>query len=249
MTGNFGNYRQDLSVLESPGGGGNPPSSTSRVPQITSTPNPQIAPWLNNSDVIPASAFPGSFFDDSTENLPLSSSCRPGTGRTGTSDSPEVTYDGDERRPSVTSATTISSQGSRSSASRAAFHKKLTGFFGDEFPGHDGPPQGSQTSLSTTNGRDSAHSQRDRNNSVHTNNTDGLAVSPSISRPRTPLPSSDVVPWVFQDPQVSTCVYVCSKATRFAFLPRVRVLMCFEIQLCRLNLAVVVHVLLVIVVL
>ena len=189
-------------MLESPGGGNVP--SISRVSPTAGTPLAQVAPWANNSTVVPSSAFPGSFLDDSSENLQLSPSFRPDSGRTGTSDSPDVAYDGDERRPSVTSATTVSSQGSRSSISRAGFHKRLTGFFGEDFTGHDAPPHGSQTSLTTNNGRElSTHSQRDRNNSVQTNNTEGRTASPTSSRPRTPLPSSDVVPWVFQDPQVS----------------------------------------------
>ena len=215
MTGKFGNYRRDLSVLEAPGGGNVP--STSRLPTTAGTPNAQIAPWVNSSAVVPTSAFPGSFLDDSTENLQLSPSFRPGTGRTGITDSPDAAYYGDERRPSVASATTVSSQGSRSSTSRAGFHKKLTGFFGEDFPGHDAPSHGSQTSLVTNGGREvPAPSQRDRNNSVHTNNTDGRPASPASSRPRTPLPSSDVVPWVFQDPQVSTLMRVCSAAIKFA---------------------------------
>lgn len=210
MTGKFGNYRRDLSVLETAGGGNVP--SISRLPPTAGTPNAQIAPWAINSPVVPSSAFPGSFFDDSTENIQLSPSFRPGTGQTGYSESPDVVYYGDERRPSVASATTVSSQGSRSSTSRGGFHKKLTGFFGEDHPGHDAPSHGSQTSLVTNGGREiAAQSHRDRNNSVQTNNTDGRPASPSMSRPRTPLPSSDVVPWVFQDPQVSSRVRVCSE--------------------------------------
>lgn len=202
-------------MLETPGGSNVP--SISRHPPTAGTSNAYIAPWVNSSAVVPTSAFPGSFFDDSTENLQLSPSFRPGTGRTGITDSPDVAYYGDERRPSVTSATTVSSQGSRSSISRGGFHKKLTGFFGEDFPGHDTPSHGSQTSLVTNGGREVATpSQRDRNNSVYTNNTDGRPVSPTTSRPRTPLPSSDVVPWVFQDPQVSSRVRVCSEAIKFA---------------------------------
>lgn len=202
-------------MLETPGSGNVP--SISRHPPTAITPNTYIAPWANNSATVPNSAFPGSFLDDSTENLQLSPSFRPGTGRTGISDSPDVAYYEDERRPSVTSATTISSQGSRSSISRGGFHKKLTGFFGEDLPGPDAPLHGSQTSLVTNGGRECAtQPQRDRNNSVHTNNTDGRPASPGISRPRTPLPSSDVVPWVFQDPQVSSRVRVCSEAIRFA---------------------------------
>ncbi len=218
MTGTFGNYRRDLSALET-SGGNIPPIS--RIPPTAATSITQIAPWASDSTVMPSSAFPGSFFDDSTENLQLSPFFRPGTGRTGTSDSPDVAYYGDERRPSVTSATTVSSQGSRSSTSRGGFHKKLPGFFGEDFPGYEGHSQGSQTSLTANGGRElSAHSQRDRNNSVYTNNTDGRPGSPATSRPRTPLPSSDVIPWVFQDPQVSSRVRVCCESNQVCLMAR-----------------------------
>jgi len=202
-------------VLETPGGGNVP--SIARHPPTAGVPNVYIAPWASSSTAVPTGAFPGTFFDDSTENLQLSPSFRPGTGRAGISDSPDVAYYGDERRPSVTSATTVSSQGSRSSTSRGGLHKKLTGFFGEDFPGHDTPSRGSQTSLVINGGREvPVQPQRDRNNSVHTNNTDGRPASPVISRPRTPLPSSDVVPWVFQDPQVSSRLCVCFEAIKFA---------------------------------
>jgi adenylate cyclase len=101
----------------------------------------------------------------------------------------------DDRRPSVASATTVSSSGSKSSIGRG-FHKQLRGFFGDEFPGDS--RQGSDTSLTTsTQFRDdtqSSRSIRNRNNSVNSRPT-----SPTSSRPRTPLPSSEVTPWDFQD--------------------------------------------------
>ena len=57
---------------------------------------------------------------------------RPDTARTNTSDSPD--FEADVRRPSIASATTVSSTGSKSSAANAngRFHKSLKGFFGED---------------------------------------------------------------------------------------------------------------------
>ncbi len=68
---------------------------------------------------------------------------RPSTSRT-TTDSPD--YDGD-RRPSVVSATSISSSNSKASGARGGFHKSLKGFFGDE-------PQNDSRKGSQVNGGD-----------------------------------------------------------------------------------------------
>ena len=147
----LGNYRRELAVLETSG---------VRVPQIqhnpptAASPNP-IAPWMlsnGSSPVVPSSAFPTSFYDDSSDNLSqgsqLSPGFRPGTGRTGntSADSPDHGYfhDTDERRPSIASVTTASSSGSKSSVVRPNVHKSLKSFFGDDFIGKDA----SDTSLS-----------------------------------------------------------------------------------------------------
>lgn len=201
----FGNYRRDLAVLETSGG---------RIPQIhhnpptasQSSPN-QIAPWLSTNGSIPSPGFGTSFYDDSSDNLSqgsqLSPGFRPGTGVTGNtnaSDSPADPYFGDERRPSVASVTTASSSGSKSSVNRSGIHKQLKTFFGEDFPGKDG----SDTSL-PSHGKDArshsfARSQRERNHSSATDQTQRDA-SPAGSRPRTPVPSSDVVPFLYQDSQ------------------------------------------------
>ena len=83
--------------------------------------------------------------------------------------------------------------------------RKLTGLFGVG-GGEDGrisQPYSDKTRSSSNN------SLRARTNSVHARD-DGRPVSPTSSRPRTPLPSSEVTPWVFQDFQVST-IRLCSK--------------------------------------
>jgi adenylate cyclase len=101
----------------------------------------------------------------------------------------------DDRRPSVASATTVSSTGSKSSMGRG-FHKRLQNVFGEDFPADD--RQNSDTSLNTQ--------QRNRGNSL--SNTIGSKqqsrpTSPTSSRPRTPQASSEVTPWEFQDSKVT----------------------------------------------
>jgi adenylate cyclase len=221
----FGNYRRDLAVLET--SGGRIPQIQHNPPTALGSPN-QIAPWMstNGSITTPPSTFGTSFYNDSSDNLSqasqLSPGFRPGTGLTGNtnntnaSDSPADAYFGDERRPSVASVTTASSQGSKSSVSRTGIHKKLHTFFGEDFPGRDG----SDTSL-PSHGKDVrshsfARSHRDRNQSNATDHTQRDA-SPAGSRPRTPVPSSDVVPFLYQDSQVSifTLVRLAPLALQF----------------------------------
>ena len=182
-----------------------------RQPPTAKASDPPIAPWNSNvpSSIMPSTALPGSFFNnDSSEQVnQLSPSFRPGTSRTAASDSPAEAFYSDERRPSVASATTISSQGSKSSTSGRGFHKKLQNYFGDDFQGQDSGPA-SETSLpgklrrngskGTAGTVGASRQQRGRNNSCNTINTLERPESASSSRPRTPLPSSDVTPWIFQ---------------------------------------------------
>jgi adenylate cyclase len=107
----------------------------------------------------------------------------------------------DERRPSVASVTTASSTGSKSSVVRPNVHKSLKNFFGDDFQGKDA----SDTSLpGHVNGKEHRSNSwtRHRNHSTSTE-TAPREGSPAPSRPRTPVPSSDVVPFLYQDSQVS----------------------------------------------
>lgn len=197
----FGNYRRDLSILDTAGGGR--PPQIERVPPTAASPPQQTAPWMspNTTGGTPTTNYATSFCNDSNENIaPLSPGFpRPGTGRTGnttTSDSPDIGYFNDERRPSVASVTTASSTGSKSS--RSNLHKKLQGFFGEDFLGKDG----SETSLPSHSGKEHPpHAyarRRERNASTKTEDS-GRDQSPSSSRPRTPVPSSDVVPFLYQD--------------------------------------------------
>ncbi|RDW78069.1 adenylate cyclase [Coleophoma crateriformis] len=207
----FGNYRRDLAVLES--SGGRLPKIQQTLPSATNSPN-QIAPWMSmNGTGEPSPGFGTSFYNDSSDNLSQASALspvfRPGTGLTGntiaSTDSTQDAY-GDERRPSVASVTTASSSGSKSSSmNRGGIHKKLQTFFGEDLPSRDA----SDTSL-PLHGKEQkdrhakdirsnsfARSTRERNLSSAT----ARDASPSDSRPRTPIPSSDVVPFLYQEAQ------------------------------------------------
>lgn len=204
----FGNYRRDLAVLDIGGG---------RIPQIQQPPPTAIAsqtqttPWTpKNNGASVASPTTGytTFYNDSSDNLSqnsqISPGVRPGNGATGSYESPAEVEFADERRPSVASTNTASSMGSRSSGRGAGIHKKLQTFFGEDYPGKEG----SDTSL-PSHGREHrshsfARSHRERNLSSSTEQ--GLregSPAPLNSRPRTPIPSSDVVPFLYQDSQVS----------------------------------------------
>ncbi|KAL2441188.1 Adenylate cyclase [Exophiala dermatitidis] len=166
-----------------------------------------IAPWAsrppNDADIAPweqdpqaqmggTRPFNQSYFNDAPmgrEGQGLS--MRPDTARTNISDYPD--FDIDARRPSVASATTVSSTGSRGSAVNGRYHKSLKGFFGEDpmdsrrgsssnLP--DQEPQGSFTEKPPGQ----------RSNSVQTQNT-------VEDRPKTPAPppSSDVTPWAYQN--------------------------------------------------
>ncbi|MCJ1358070.1 MAG: cysteinyl-tRNA synthetase [Icmadophila ericetorum] len=200
LNSTFRNYRKELALVDNAGGGNVP--SVAREPPTA--PIAQIAPWAIESMTLPATAsLPPlrSFFDDSDSVHQLSPSYRPSTSRTGTSDIMESPWPEDERRPSVASSTTVGSQESSSKASigKGSYHKKLAGFFGEDFDVRSSP-QSSSTSIPTLGRENSNNTHRTRNNSVQTT-YDGRPISPASSRPRTPLPvpSSDVVPWIFQD--------------------------------------------------
>jgi adenylate cyclase len=208
----FGNYRRDLAVLE-----------TSRSPTVPSN-TPEAG---SNADVAtrtasnaPGTSHPGgtSFYHDDSDTYSATSQLSPNhefspakttqvqTSTPILSDRFENEELNDERRPSAASITTASSQGSKTSVTRGGF-RKLQGFFGEEFPGRDS----SESSLPTSSagrdlhGRSYSHSrpsQRDRNYSnASTHTRDG---SPSSSRPRTPVPAPEVVPFLYQDNTVRT---------------------------------------------
>ncbi|KAI9671594.1 MAG: cysteinyl-tRNA synthetase [Trizodia sp. TS-e1964] len=190
----FGNHRRDLGVLQAYGG----PSTSSTVPRklppAAPPPAADVAPWLSADP--PSNTISGSFYDDSTDPPHPSPSFRPATGRTGASDSPEPLLFGDERRPSVASAATGSST---SSSVGRGFHKKLQGFFGEDPSSQT--PYGSETSLPIYGREHSSFShRRERKGSAATAHSfAGRPASPANSRPRTPIPSSEVTPWAYQE--------------------------------------------------
>ena len=200
------NHRRDLSVLESarnPSHGGGGVSMASSL----------IAPWMSAS--VPASSssrtLPTSFYNDSSDSLSVASQfspglppggARPGPAPSGAQESPDAAFfNTDARRPSAASiATTASSQGSKASGARGGF-RKLQGFFGEEFPGRDSSESSLPTSIAGKDQRSRSYSHsrpshRDRNFS---NATDPRDASPSSSRPRTPVPAPEVVPFLYQD--------------------------------------------------
>jgi adenylate cyclase len=210
VSNDFRDYRKDLAVLQTSGGG---VPSISRNPPSASggTTNPPWASSGANGGTNMANSVWGSFFNDSDNDdiaqLSHGFSTTGGIAREDAMGFPAR----DDRRPSVASAMTVSSTGSRSSFSRG-FHKKLQNVFGEDFPG-----DGRQNSDSSLNGRSqvtetqSLHAPRNRGNSLSNTFSGGgggggfhsRPTSPTSSRPRTPQPSSEVTPWEFQGPQVS----------------------------------------------
>jgi len=188
------NYRSDLSVLQS---SGNIPSTTQQSPST-------ISPFASGNGEGPpmaTSIFAGSFYNDSSENLgQISPGFSPPDGM-------RFPTDGDDRRPSVASGTTVSSTGSKSSFS-GKYKKKLQGFFGEEYPGADGSASRQNSETSSIQGAPlpafaPGGGSRERDNSVNDAMLRSTPPSPTnVSRPRTPRPSSEVTPWVYQDAQV-----------------------------------------------
>ena len=199
IQGTYLDYRQDNGKQEAVKG---PIPSLSRRPPPTKATNADIAPWMD--DGLPALSTHGltssnSVNDDLSKAQPTPS-FHPDSGRTADSESPDPMFLSNDRRPSLTSATTADSQSSMAkvSTSRGTPYKKVAGFFGDE--GRQSP-RGSDTSIPNTLQREQTASSR--HGSRHASRDEGRPISPSTSRPRTPLPSSDIVPWLFQDFKVS----------------------------------------------
>ncbi|KAI1813319.1 protein phosphatase 2C [Poronia punctata] len=201
------NYRRDLAVLEPSGGRlpqihREPPSNNPNVPQGVSS-------WMTANGAAGAATSQTTltgFYNDSSDNLSTPSQLSPAyrlgstrPGQTPNNDTFDPAYFDDRRRPSQASITTASSQGSRNSSGRGGI-KKLQGFFGEEFPGRDSSetslppvPPHTKEQRSYSFGR----ARRGRNDSNATDHT--REPSPTSSRPRTPVPSSDVVPFLYQE--------------------------------------------------
>lgn len=216
-TGGLRSHRKALAVL---GAGDLSISSISRgfVSSPAPSPHNTTGPW-SSSPMLPPSATQGTFFHDAPdyESPPP---MRADSAHTGASNSPEMLYEDDGRRPSVASAATVSSQGSRSSNS-GRFHKRLQGFFGEEY---QGPGSESQYGIDLPNklpgtAPRSRSKVRERNNSIHGPGQIERPSSPSISRPRTPIPSSDVTPWMYQSFNVSFASSLSCRLLAFLCCP------------------------------
>ncbi|KAK8125749.1 adenylate cyclase [Apiospora kogelbergensis] len=216
------NYRRDLAVLDP--SGGRVPQIQKESPSASPTHN-KISPWLSMpgngaaTSNPPSGFFGTTFYNDSSDALStasqLSPAFRPGAGGiggavsprtanpsqapgTGSYEMPEVAFS-DDRRPSVASTTTASSQGSKASGTRGGL-RKLQGFFGEEFPGRDGSETSLPANATSKDGQRSYSFNRPHRERNYSNATDHTRdASPSSSRPRTPVPSSDVVPFLYQE--------------------------------------------------
>ncbi|KAG8165094.1 hypothetical protein KVR01_005369 [Diaporthe batatas] len=225
----FVNYRRDLAVLEPAGSRApqivhNPPSTASSFMQqvapwmvgggSSNGNNPSVSPPANGSG-----AMATTFYNDSSDNLSSASQMSPAfrsasvsaarpTHNPPGSESPPAesassAYYNDERRPSIASVTTTaSSQASKNSGQRGGGLRKLQGFFGEEFPGRDS----SETSLppsfagKETRSHSYSHASRPHRDRNYSNATDHTRdASPSSSRPRTPVPAPEVVPFLYQE--------------------------------------------------
>ncbi|KAJ5646285.1 Adenylate cyclase [Penicillium lividum] len=152
-----------------------------------------VAPWATTGGLDGA----GTFFNEYSEHeaSPASATFRPTTSRTFASEPADMDYNRDHRRPSTASMT--SSQGSKSSLSHKPWRKKSKGIPTDEYTASDEPEDGQQNPPSRRGGPIDQLKARERANS------DGSDPSqrPSRPRPETPLPSSDITPWVYQNIQ------------------------------------------------
>lgn len=184
MNMNLGDHRRDLSVLQSP------PYIFRQNSPSTSNSNSN-GTFTSSSALTPPSGYlsGGSGFFDPQEQFGLSPPQRPGTApSSGTQSLSEGYFRPDDRRPSVASVVTnASSTGSKSSIGRS-FYSGYKKFFGDGDASGSAQSPGSSESL-PPNSMPRSHYGLPR------------PTTPTGSRPRTPLPSSDVVPFIYQDPE------------------------------------------------
>ena len=204
IKGTYRDYGQEKGKTEAVKG---PAPSVSKHPHLAEGPNAAIAPWMD--DGLPALSTHGlthpNVFHDGPSKVQPSPSFRSDLGHTANSESPDPVFLNNDRRPSLASATTIDSQNSlsKTNTSKGQPYKKAAGFFGDEYRQS---PRSSDVSIPSTLQREQTASSW--HGSKHASRDEGRPISPSSSRPRTPLPSSDVVPWLFQDFTVSLSRFV-----------------------------------------
>lgn len=195
-------HRPDLTVLELSGA----VTQSSRQRLSKHTPQAMAGAWppRGASACAPsASSTANGHGGDAVDGQPqLSPLSQPMNPRMATSEQTDAGYFDGERRPSVASIATASSQGSQSSVGMG-FHRKLHSFFGDEYRERASPQPLETNQLTSTNGGRSSSQSHHRNNSIATTSTAEGRTTPPSSRPRTPVPSSEVTPWLYQDSEVS----------------------------------------------
>lgn len=189
----------------SPASQGRQPAA--REPAARGMVDSNIAPW----DVEPgpkssSQPYIGSFYHDDSDQFNQSSpSFRPSTGLTGGTDSPDNSCDADVRRPSVISATSVSSLNSKADISGGSKNaRSRKNVLGEDLGDPKTPPESisssSQPMLSSqvysqgTSMPKGDAKTRLRNDSIYASDGD---------RPNTPLPSSAVTPWMYQKFDVS----------------------------------------------
>lgn len=154
-----------------------------QTPQFMFRQNPPSAassPAVNSAVTTPGSFLNSNIFDHAQDQS--SSHNRPGTSNSIPTPNPSDGYfPAEERRPSVASST-----GSKTS-SRSRYLAFFSGGSGNE-PQNESP--GSSESSLPPNATPRSHYGFPRPN------------TPTGSRPRTPVPSADVVPFIYQDPEV-----------------------------------------------
>lgn len=201
----FGNHRKALAVLGNDDHG--PPPMNHSTPHLNTSygdyfqHDPQ-----SNLQWSPKNEGHGTFFHDYSEHeaSPATATFRPGTDRTFPSEPSDFDYDRDHRRPSAASAGTVSSQGSKSSAS-GLFRKKLQGFFGDDY--NPGDQRHNSDDYQITGAKPSSLEQFKARQRADSEGSRRAFDRPQDEgqqqiRPRTPLPSSDITPWEYQGSDV-----------------------------------------------
>ena len=192
------------------------PSTTplSQSQQPLDRPNADIAPWMD--DGLPPLSTHGltslNNFNTDAPKLHLSSSIRPDTGD---SEPRDLIFDNDERRPSLATTesrqTSVSIPVSKTSTNRGTPYKRGA-FFSDDYGRQSS--KSSDTSIPATLQREQTSSSKHGSirHGHHGSRDDATAsTSPTGSRPRTPLPSSDVTPWLFQDFKVSSYIFASDR--------------------------------------
>ena len=205
----FGDHRRELSVLQ------DPPVVLRQTP-----PSASPSPISGIAAAGSTPSFLNSIFDHQDPfQLSPQAPNRPGTAPTAGA-SHDSYFPDEPRRPSVASVVTnASSTGSKSSMGRTLRKK----FFGDgespsagsgSAPGSGsaapsvGSPGSSESSLPANTNNNANATTNSNSNHIHNvtprSQFGGLVnpVTPAISRPRTPVPSSEVVPFLYQDPAV-----------------------------------------------